>query len=108
MTNIDEIKRERVKALYDLDMAMTKYCPEADEMARDIEENKTEFLIIWKKYKNEKSNERKFLDVSVDFAKKLQAQEEMFQKFRKIITPLQLKYEATCEEFHKLEEGKNE
>lgn len=108
MTRISEIKKARANALYELDIAMNKCGPEVDKMARDVEEIKIEFLTVWKKFQIKKSDEQEFLMPSRSLAKIFQSQEEMFHKFRKIITPLSLKYEKTCESFHELEVNENE
>ena len=89
MKKISEIKKERAKALYDLDMTISKISPESDEVARDVEEKKMEFLIVWRKLQIKKCDEQEFLQASKNLA-----------KVRKIIAPLKSKSEKTCDAFH--------
>ena len=100
MKKISEIKKERAKALYDLDMTISKISPESDEVARDVEEKKMEFLIVWRKLQIKKCDEQEFLQASKNLAKVLLKQEGVYYIIRKIIAPLKSKYEKTCDAFH--------
>jgi anion-transporting ArsA/GET3 family ATPase len=105
MTDVDEIKSVMNRSRNELDMAMDACGPEYDQMIKNVEETREDFLTVWNDFKKQKTNSQEFLMVSKKFAETLQARKEMFVRFRKIISPLQSQFEKTCKIFHNMDEN---
>ena len=96
MTYIDKLRKDREIALKKLDDAMDKCSPEQDKMFDDVKKSTTKFLSSYKDYKNNKISEQEFLQITNSFAQTLDLEEKMYDRFSKILEPLDTEFQTTC------------
>ena len=104
MSDIEKLKEDKKKALAELDAAMDACSPEYGVIIQNERKTRTEFLSLWKDYKNNKVTEQEFLQISNKFAEILSANKEIRNRFRKITRPLYAKYRKTCKALYDFEE----
>jgi len=103
MTYIDQLRKDREIALQKLDDAMGSCGPEQDKMFDNVKKSKTEFLFSYKDYKNNRISEQEFLQSTNSFAQILDLEKKMYDRFSKILKPLQIEFEKTCEKIRNWE-----
>jgi rubrerythrin len=103
MTDINKLKEDRKIALKKLDDVRDKCEPEFVEMFDNVKKSTTEFLSLWKDYTNHKITEQEFLQISNKFAQIKNDENEMYDRFTKILKPLQTEFEKTCKVLNDLE-----
>jgi hypothetical protein len=103
MSEIEKFKKKK-KALAELDIVWNRCSPEWEIGEQNEEKIKTEFLSLWKDYKNNKVTKQEFLQISNKFAEILSANKEMHNRFREILRPAYAKYGKICKALYNLEE----
>jgi hypothetical protein len=103
MTYIGQLRKDREIALQKLDDAMDSCGPEQDNMFDNVKKSKTEFLFSYKDYKNNRISEQEFLQSTNSFAQILDLEKKMYDRFSKILKPLQIEFEKTCEKIRNWE-----
>ena len=83
---------------------MDKCTPEHAVMHDNVKKSTIGFLSSWKDYTNHKINDQEFLQITNKFAQTKNAENEMYDRFSKILKPLQTEFEKTCEILHNLED----
>ena len=91
------LQEDRKIALKKLDDAMDKCWPEYDAMFDNVKKIKTEFLSLWKNYENHKISEKEFLQITNKFAQTLDSENQMNNRFTKILEPLETKLQKIRE-----------
>ena len=105
MTEIERIRKSRKVALKKLDDAMDKWGPERIKMDHAVEKSKNIFLDSYRNYKNQKTSEKEFLQITNDFAQTLDSEKKMYAKFRKILEPLDSEFQKRCKKISDWEDN---
>ena len=104
IASIEKLRKNRKISLKKLDDAMDKWGPERIKMDHAVEKSKNIFLDSYRNYKNQKTSEKEFLQITNDFAQTLILEDTMTKKIRKILTPLDSEFQKRCKKIYDWED----
>jgi len=103
MTRIEKLRKDRKISLKKLDDAMDKCAQEHDKMIDKVKNSKSKFLSSYKDYKNHKISDKEFLQITGNFAQIIDLEEKMYNKFSKILGPLDREFQKRCKKIFEWE-----
>ena len=103
MTRIEKLRKDRKISLKKLDDAMDKCGQEHDKIIDKVKNSKSKFLFSYKDYKNHKISDQEFLQITENFAQIIDLEEKMYNKFSKILGPLDREFQKRCKKIYEWE-----